>query len=103
MPTGKRASMREGPLADLFRKTAADAGETSEETKPAERKAAAPAERKAAAPAEPEAAAPAERRAAAPAEPEAPVAPPPSVEPRRRTSHPALEATPSAGVEEHKP
>ena len=24
MPTGKRASMREGPLADLFRKTAED-------------------------------------------------------------------------------
>ncbi len=27
MPTGKRASMREGPLADLFRKTAEDADE----------------------------------------------------------------------------
>ncbi len=26
MPTGKRASMREGPLADLFRKTAEDTG-----------------------------------------------------------------------------
>jgi cell division protein FtsZ len=28
MPTGKRASMREGPLADLFRKTAEDASAT---------------------------------------------------------------------------
>jgi cell division protein FtsZ len=28
MPTGKRASMREGPLADLFRKTAEDTTET---------------------------------------------------------------------------
>ena len=27
MPTGKRASMREGPLADLFRKTAEDTDE----------------------------------------------------------------------------
>ena len=26
MATGKRASMREGPLADLFRKTAEDTG-----------------------------------------------------------------------------
>src|ERR1039457_2746061 len=26
MPTGKRANMREGPLADLFRKTAEDTG-----------------------------------------------------------------------------
>ena len=26
MPTGKRASMREGPLAALFRKTAEDTG-----------------------------------------------------------------------------
>src|SRR5260370_42326003 len=30
MATGKRASMREGPLAALFRKTAEDAGETGE-------------------------------------------------------------------------
>src|SRR5450755_223863 len=28
MPNGKRASMREGPLADLFRKTAEDTGDT---------------------------------------------------------------------------
>ena len=30
MPTGKRASMREGPLASLFRKTAEDAGSKDE-------------------------------------------------------------------------
>jgi len=28
MPNGKRESMREGPLADLFRKTAEDTGDT---------------------------------------------------------------------------
>jgi cell division protein FtsZ len=33
MPTGKRASMREGPLAALFRKTADDPGETEEKPK----------------------------------------------------------------------
>jgi cell division protein FtsZ len=36
MPTGKRASMREGPLAALFRKTAEDTGTSSE--KPGESK-----------------------------------------------------------------
>src|SRR5213080_969237 len=39
MPTGKRASMREGPLAALFRKTAEDAGAkepTSEQGAPPE-------------------------------------------------------------------
>ena len=35
MATGKRASMREGPLADLFRKTAADTSGKSEEAEPA--------------------------------------------------------------------
>ena len=40
MPTGKRASMREGPLAALFRKTAEDAPETAE--KPARKRAEAP-------------------------------------------------------------
>ena len=30
MPTGKRASMREGPLADLFRKTTEDTGPAPE-------------------------------------------------------------------------
>ena len=32
MPTAKRASMREGPLSQLFRKTAEDTGEAPEET-----------------------------------------------------------------------
>src|SRR6516225_6202359 len=35
MPTGKRASMREGPLAALFRKTAQDGEPGSEERDPA--------------------------------------------------------------------
>ena len=35
MPTGKRASMREGPLAALFRKTAEDTGQPGAEA-PAE-------------------------------------------------------------------
>jgi cell division protein FtsZ len=34
MPTGKRASMREGPLAALFRKTAEDTAPGTEETEP---------------------------------------------------------------------
>ncbi len=62
MPTGKRASMREGPLAALFRKTAEDSG--SEGEKPAKAKPqakAAPAEPQAAAPHAP-AAEPAQRR-----------------------------------------
>src|SRR5205085_12193109 len=44
MPTGKRASMREGPLAALFRKTAEDApgAEKSEETRAAEKREEAP-------------------------------------------------------------
>jgi cell division protein FtsZ len=60
MPTGKRASMREGPLAALFRKTAEDSGAEGEKPKQGPPKAAPPARaRKAAAPAP---AAPAERR-----------------------------------------
>ena len=34
MPTGKRASMREGPLAALFRKTAEDTGSKAPEKSP---------------------------------------------------------------------
>ena len=34
MPTGKRASMREGPLAALFRKTAEDVEPTKPEPRP---------------------------------------------------------------------
>ena len=62
MPTGKRASMREGPLAALFRKTAEDSGSEGEKPAKAKPKAkAAPAEPQAAAPAAP-AAEPAQRR-----------------------------------------
>ena len=67
MATGKRASMREGPLADLFRKTA-------EDTTPAEK----PGKKQAKKPAKPESAAP----AAPPASPALPVIPdPPGVPP----------------------
>jgi cell division protein FtsZ len=83
MATGKRASMREGPLADLFRKTA-------EDTAPAEK----PGKKPAKEPAKPEAAAP-----AAPARPPAPETPPartvPSDDPRRR-SHPSFESPTAA-------
>ena len=34
MPTGKRASMREGPLAALFRKTAQDVDDRPQEGEP---------------------------------------------------------------------
>ncbi len=74
MPTGKRASMREGPLADLFRRTAEDSS-----------------------PPAPPAQAPTEEAAASPRAPEpdprpAPVAPP---EPERRASpHPSLASSP---------
>jgi cell division protein FtsZ len=74
MPTSKRASMREGPLAALFRKTAEDApgGEKPEGEQPAgqpEHEPAAPAQ-----PAEPVASAPSEAIASPPppATPEAP-------------------------------
>jgi cell division protein FtsZ len=81
MATGKRASMREGPLADLFRKTAEDT---------------APAEKPAKKSAKPEGAAP-----AAPARPPEPATPPatkePAADPRRR-SHPSFES-PSAAEE----
>jgi cell division protein FtsZ len=63
MATGKRASMREGPLADLFRKTAEDTPETPET---------------------PEAAAPAAPQAPAPVAPEPPA--------RRTTPHPSLDS-----------
>jgi cell division protein FtsZ len=81
MATGKRASMREGPLADLFRKT------SQEETEPpaaAEPPVEPPAPVEAAAPAEP----PAPPEPVVPLEP--PV-PPVAAEPRRR-AHPSLDA-----------
>src|ERR1035437_5087096 len=40
MPTGKRASMREGPLAALFRKTTEDTPDAKRAEPPAEREAA---------------------------------------------------------------
>jgi cell division protein FtsZ len=85
MATGKRASMREGPLADLFRKTSTD--EPAEPVKPApvaEPAAPAAAEPPAPAPAAAEPPAPAAAEPAAPAEP---------AEPRRRSlPHPSLDA-----------
>ncbi len=74
MATGKRASMREGPLADLFRKTSAEEPEAPEP------------------PVQP----PAPAESAAAAEPPAPAEPPQApplapAEPRRR-SHPSLDA-----------
>ncbi len=84
MPTGKRASMREGPLADLFRKTA-------EDTAPAKTTESAPA---------PEPASPAPSQeslspeAPATVEPAAPPAPAERAdapeEPRRRSAHPSF-------------
>ena len=60
MPTGKRASMREGPLAALFRKTAEDPGAEGETPKQAPPKAPPPARARKAA--DPAPAAPAQRR-----------------------------------------
>jgi cell division protein FtsZ len=83
MPNGKRASMREGPLADLFRKTAEDTTPPAK-TKPSRAKV------KPAPPArEPEPAPPPA------AETEAPAAPP--VPPRRRSvPHPSFASAPPA-------
>jgi cell division protein FtsZ len=74
MATGKRASMREGPLADLFRKTAEDTGSSPSKPEPA----AAP----------PEASAP----PVEPVTPEAPPAPIAPATPRRRSTHPSFES-----------
>jgi cell division protein FtsZ len=78
MATGKRASMREGPLADLFRKTSTD-------------EPAAPAQPEPSAPAQPEPSAPAQPEPAA-AQPPAPAAPGPVEPPRRSLPHPSLDA-----------
>jgi cell division protein FtsZ len=80
MATGKRASMREGPLADLFRKTA-------EDTAPAEKSAKKPAKK------------PAKPKAAAPAAPATPATPPATTEPpadQRGRSHPSFESPTAA-------
>ncbi|HZU40037.1 MAG TPA: cell division protein FtsZ [Solirubrobacteraceae bacterium] len=104
MPTGKRASMREGPLAALFRKT----GEDAEETKPAP---GAPGPGSTAAAAEPDAAAAPARAPAAPArEPAAPPREATTREPapareRRPHPHPSLESPsePEPERERHVP
>ncbi len=88
MATGKRASMREGPLADLFRKTADDepvetALPVSPETTQAERSAAAKA--------------PAAARPAA----ERPAAEPPAAE--RAAPHPSLSADVDSPVDLSRP
>ncbi len=93
--TGKRASMREGPLADLFRKTAAETSEPSgEKPQAAEPAAPEPAAGDAVAPERP-----ARRRPAAqPVAPEPVTQEPPAPEPadetpsRRRAFHPSFEA-----------
>ncbi len=80
MPTGKRASMREGPLAALFRKTAEDTGQPSSQV-PAQT----PIEQPAAAPETPTASQPAAPEAS---EAQAPPPPPPPEEPERRIPSP---------------
>ena len=80
MPTGKRASMREGPLAALFRKTAEDTGQPGSQVPaqtPSEQPAAAPETRTAPQPAAPQA-----------SEPQAPPPPAPPEEPERRIPSP---------------
>ena len=83
MPTGKRASMREGPLADLFRKTAEDAaGDPADPPEPPEP------------PAEPE-------PELVPPVPESEAPAPP--EHRRGVAHPSLEAPSPAPPEPPRP
>jgi cell division protein FtsZ len=86
MATGKRASMREGPLADLFRRTTEDNSPRHQEGEPEPPAASAPA---------PEPAAPPALEPAAPPAPEP--AAPPAMSPagesiQRRRAHPSLEA-----------
>jgi cell division protein FtsZ len=83
MATGKRASMREGPLADLFRKTAEDAAGTSD-TEPQKQSKPEPEASTTAAPPEPKEIPSAPRTEAGDA--------------RRRVAHPSLESP--APVEE---
>jgi cell division protein FtsZ len=81
MATGKRASMREGPLADLFRKTAEDTSAPSDQKPAAKRR-----EPKPESPAAPAASAP----VADPVAPETPTAP--RTARRRSTPHPSFES-----------
>ncbi|MBV9002191.1 MAG: cell division protein FtsZ, partial [Solirubrobacterales bacterium] len=86
MPTGKRASMREGPLAALFRKTAEDVEPTRRDAEP---------------PASPPP--PAEEASAAPAEPPAPAEflEPEIEEPRIPLPHERLRHAFSADIPEN--
>jgi len=85
MATGKRASMREGPLADLFRRTTED--KPSRQTGEEESRRQAPAE-----PERPAAKAPEPTSPAADSIPPAPATPPPATPQSRRRAHPSLEA-----------
>jgi cell division protein FtsZ len=84
MATGKRASMREGPLADLFRKTAEDTSAPSDQKPPTKRRAPKPEP-----PAAPAASAPLTEPVAEPVAPETEAAP---RTPRRRSTHPSFES-----------
>jgi cell division protein FtsZ len=99
MPTGKRASMREGPLAALFRKTAQDTEDHPAVEEPSPGQApppgSAPARSGASAPGRPEASGHVPPEASAPDAPEAAVpaqaAPGPPVEPTAPTGRPEPE------------
>jgi len=95
MASGKRASMREGPLAALFRRTDEDAPEGAESAP----QASAP---QAAAPTEPQAAAPTPAPAAPP-EPESVAVPPatPAAAARRREPDPLRDEGPAATPPAH--
>ncbi|HTX08257.1 MAG TPA: cell division protein FtsZ [Solirubrobacteraceae bacterium] len=80
MPTGKRASMREGPLAALFRKTAQDVDDKSQADEHPAASAQPESDQRRSAPDETEASAPSER-AAAPGPPVEPTVPASSPEP----------------------
>ncbi len=94
MATGKRASMREGPLADLFRKTAAETSETSQDSPAGPVRAG--GDEAAASSAPPDAAAH-ESAAPEPPAPEPPAPQPAAPDPvaetasRRRAFHPSFE------------
>jgi cell division protein FtsZ len=90
MPTGKRASMREGPLAALFRKTAEDSAGTEEPAEETKRRPARDSARERAPERTPEASAPTARRGAPPeAPPDEPVTARSERRPRR---HPGFDA-----------
>ena len=98
MATGKRASMREGPLADLFRKTTADTPDENEDRPQAAQPAASEAAPEPPAPAAPAPAAPdpvvPEAAAPEPVVPDPVASEPHAAEApsRRRAFHPSFEA-----------